>query len=50
MTLLEALQDALARIVFAREAVELQEFRLAATVLHNLKEDLACALDRERAT
>lgn len=48
MTLHDALLDALARIVFAREAVDLQEYALATTVLRDLEDDLAIALDREQ--
>jgi hypothetical protein len=46
VTLQDALVDALARIVFAREAIELEEYAVAATVLRDLEEDLAVVLER----
>jgi hypothetical protein len=47
MTLRDAVPDALARIVFAREALELGEYAIVATVLRDLEEDLVAAVDRE---
>jgi hypothetical protein len=44
----ELLADVVARIVFAREAVELGEYGVAASVLRDLEEDLAVALERDR--
>ena len=53
MSLREELQEALARVVFARvvfarEAVGLGEYGIAASVLRDLEEDLAAALERDR--
>jgi hypothetical protein len=47
VTALEALRDTLARVVFAREAVELQEYALAASILRDLEHDLAAVLEQE---
>jgi hypothetical protein len=44
VNLREEMQEALARIVFAREAVELGENQLAAAILRNLEHDVAAAL------
>jgi hypothetical protein len=41
---LDALVDAVVRIIFAREAVELGESGIAASVLRDLEEDLAAVL------
>lgn len=49
MTLLELVEDAVARIVFCREAIAVGELALAAAILRDLEEDLAVALELERA-
>jgi hypothetical protein len=41
------LEEAIARIVFAREALELGEPGIVATALRDLEEDLAAALECE---
>ena len=48
MTAAEAVRDALARVVFAREALELGEYAIATTVLRDLEFDLASVLDWPR--
>jgi hypothetical protein len=49
VTLLEAVQDALARIVFVREAVELEEYAVASSILRDLEQDLVSVLERARS-
>jgi hypothetical protein len=46
--LLDALQDALARVVFAREALDLGEYGIVVAVLRDLEDDLAAAIARAR--
>jgi hypothetical protein len=45
VTLLEELREALARIVFCREALGLGEYGIAAAVLRDLEDDLAVAVE-----
>jgi hypothetical protein len=47
VTLRDELRGAVARIVFAREAVELGEYAVAAHILRDLETDLVVALDRD---
>jgi hypothetical protein len=46
VNLRDELQEAVARIVFAREAVELQEYALAVSILRDLEEDVAAAIEQ----
>ena len=48
MKVSDALRDALARIVFALEAIGEGEVGVASSVLRDLEEDLVVALDGER--
>jgi hypothetical protein len=47
VTLRDGLHDAIVRVVFAREAVELGEYAVAAHILRDLECDLVGALDRD---
>ena len=46
--LVDVLREAVARVVFCREAVELGEQAVAAAVLRDLEADLVAALEHER--
>jgi hypothetical protein len=46
VTVAEVLSDTLARIVFAREATEFEEYLLAASLLRDLEVDLSAAIER----
>ena len=48
-SVLDELQDVLARVVFCREAVELGEYALAAAILSDFEDDLAAALSQLEA-
>jgi hypothetical protein len=48
VNLRDELQQAVARIIFCREAVELGEYAIAETVLRDLEADLVGALEREQ--
>jgi hypothetical protein len=46
VNLRDVLAEAVARIVYCREAVELGEYALAAAVLRDLEEDLVATVER----